>query len=162
MRIQLSPVGMAQELPGALPSKPPRGKAGRKPGPATVKLIQAMQADAQAGAPRSRVEYISLLQAAGGPKTPNGAGLIVLREAKRIFGGPLGRGKKAQSSRRGAGRQASPATAVLREKLKADKAAGPLREPVHYIRWLVDQPGVKIGLKGARPIVYRELRAAKT
>ncbi len=141
----------------------PKGRPGRKPGPATVKLVEAMRADAKAGGPRSRAQYVALLQDAGGPKTPNGAGLIVLREAKRIFGGPLGRGRKpkAKRGRRGGGRQPSPATGLLREKLRKDKAAGELRDAPYYVRWAVDQPGLNMGLKGVRPIVYRELRSVK-
>ena len=164
VRIQLSPAGLAQASGGSNATPVPKGKPGRRPGPATLKLVEAMQADAKAGGPRSRTEYVALLQDAGGPKTPNGAGLIVLREAKRIFGGPLGRGKKAKATggRHGHGRQASPATALLREKLAADKAAGGLRDAAHYLRWLMDQKGHGLGLKAGRPIVYRELRAAKT
>jgi hypothetical protein len=49
----------------------------------------------------------------------------------------------------------------LRQKLAQDKAAGQLRDAKHYLSWLMDQPGTKLGIKPARPIVYRELRALK-
>ncbi len=164
VRIQLSPAGLAPASPSAA-SGGARKAAGRPPSPATLKLREAMQADAQANRPRSRAAYLALLGEAGGPSSPNAAGIIVNREAKRAFGRPLGRGKgKARAGRRGgrkAGRQASPGTVALRTKLQADKANGGLRDAPHYVRWLVDQPGVKIGLKQARPVVYRELREAK-
>lgn len=163
VRIQISPAGIAQ---ADAPASPARKAAGRPPSPATLKLREAMQADAQGNGPRPRAEYLELLKTAGGPASENAAGIIVNREAKRTFGHPLGRGKGKAARRGGAGgrrggRQASPATAALRAKLQADKADGGLRDPPHYVRWLVDQPGVKLGLKQARPVVYRELRAAR-
>jgi hypothetical protein len=41
------------------------------------------------------------------------------------------------------------------------KAKGDVRDAGHYARWVVDQPGNKMGLKAAKPMVYRELRAAR-
>ncbi len=112
--------------------------------------------------PRSRNDYLAALRGAGHKGSDNSAALIINREAKRIFGAPLVRGHKAKSGEgRKGGRQTSPATALLREKLAKDKAAGDVRDASHYLRWVVDQPGVKLGLKQARPIVYRELRAVK-
>ena len=75
----------------------------------------------------------------------------------------LGRGKaKARkTTSRGGGRQPNTGTMLLRQKLAQDKEAGALRDATHYVRWLVDQPGANVGLKGARPIVYRELCNAK-
>lgn len=163
VRIQISPAGIASAHAGASPVASPRKAAGRPPSPTTMRLREAMQADAQGGRPRSRQDYLEVLKGAGGPASANAAGIIVNREAKRIFGRPLGRGK-AKAGRRGGrkgGRQASPGTAALRAKLQADKGGGGLRDPPHYVRWLVDQPGVKMGLKQARPVVYRELRAAR-
>lgn len=136
--------------------------AGRPPSPATQTLRAAMQQDSTAKAPRPREAYLKLLQEAGGPKSRNAAGIIVNREAKRFFGRSLGRGKrsaKGKGVKRGAGRQASPATALLRAQLQQDKAQGSLRDAKYYVRWLVDK--VNMGLKGARPIVYRELRAVR-
>ncbi len=165
VRIQLSPVGvMGAPAPIALPA---RKGAGRPPSPATLALREAMAKDAQAAHPRSRADYLALLKGAGGPGSPNAAGIIVNREAKRAFGHPLGRGKTmgaSKDARKGArrgGRQASPATAALRARLAEDAAKGALRDAPYYVRWVVDQPGNKLGLKGARPIVYRELRAVK-
>lgn len=167
VRIQISPAGIASAQAGASPVASPRKAAGRPPSPATMRLREAMQADAQGGGPRSRQDYLEVLKGAGGPASPNAAGIIVNREAKRIFGRPLGRGKAKAGRRDGRaagrrrGRQASPATAALRAKLQADKGGAGLRDPPHYVRWLVDQPGVKMGLKQARPVVYRELRTAR-
>ena len=118
---------------------------------------------ADAGNPRSRAAYFTVLREAGHKGSDNSAALIVNREAKRIFGAPLGRTKKGRRKGRGrkGGRQPSPAAVLLREKVQKDHAAGELRDVGHYVRWAVDQPGVKLGLKGIRPIVYRELRRAK-
>jgi len=124
-----------------------------------------MKGDALSGNVRPRSDYFSALRIAGHKGSDASAALIINREAKRILGKPLGRSRKASSAKSApgkAGRKASPATALLREKLTKDKAAGALRDAVHYLRWVVDQPGVGLGLKQARPIVYRELRAAKS
>lgn len=164
VRIQLSPAGIASSEAVASPAASPRRAAGRPPSPATLKVREAMQADAQAHRPQARADYLALLQGAGGPSSTNAAGIIVNREAKRAFGRPLGRGK-AKAGRRGGrkgGRQASPATVALRAKLQADKAKGDVRDAPHYVRWLVDQQGVKLGLKQARSVVYRELRLVRT
>ncbi|MHB1260453.1 MAG: hypothetical protein ACYC2H_01930 [Thermoplasmatota archaeon] len=124
-----------------------------------------MQADAAAGKQRSRIEYLEVLRETGHKGSDNSAGLIVNREAKRVFGKSLGRqqGLKRRASKGGQrrGRGPAPETVLLRQKLAADKEKGILRDAKHYLNWLMDQPGVKIGLKPARPIVYRELRAAQ-
>ena len=118
---------------------------------------------ADAGKPRTRAAYLAVLREAGHTGSDHSAAVIINREAKRVFGGPLGRSRKAKKTARGrkGGRQASPATTFLRAKLAADKADGGLRDAPHYVRWVVDQPGVKMGLKQARPIVYRELRTVR-
>lgn len=158
MRLTLSPAGAIAPSPVA--DVKARGKAGRRPSPATQALIAAMTADG--GHPRSRSDYLDVLRQAGHKGSDNSADLIINREAKRIFGGRLGRGRKANVGKgRKGGRQASPATAILREKLAKDKASGELRDAPHYLRWVVDQPGVELGLKQARPIVYRELRQVR-
>jgi hypothetical protein len=161
IRLQISPAGaVGPGLPGA-PAKP-KGRAGRKPSPATVALQAAMAEDAQTGRQRSRSAYIQVLKEHGHKASAASASVIVSREAKRAFGKPLGRGRKGRRGKagRGGGRVASPATAHLREKIGDDKAKGDLRDTGHYVRWLVDKAG--IGLKKARPIVYRELRQAKS
>lgn len=164
IRLQISPAGAVGPVaPAALK---PKGRAGRKPSPATVALQAEMAEDARAGRQRKRAAYIQILKDHGHKASAASASVIVSREAKRAFGKTLGRGRKGKAKRakgrRGGGRQASPATTLLREKLQKDKAAGQLRDPPHYVRWVVDQPGVKIGLKTARPIVYRELHRAKS
>lgn len=158
MRLTLSPASMAG-VPS--PAAEPRGRPGRKPSSATQALVAAMQADGSR--PRARADYLAVLRDAGHKGSDNSAALIINREAKRIFGAPLGRsrkGKKKAGNGKG-GRQASPATVLLREKLAHDKAASALRDAPHYLRWVVDQPGVKLGLKQARPIVYRELKLVR-
>lgn len=160
-RLTLSPAGIDA---GAKPIAAARGP-GRKPSPATQAVVAAMQADAGAGRQRSRKEYLEILRQAGHLGSDNSGGLIVNREAKRVFGKSLGRekGLKRKASKGGMrrGRGPAPETVLLREKLQADKASGELRDAKHYLGWLMDQPGVKIGLKPARPIVYRELRAVQ-
>jgi hypothetical protein len=153
MRLTLSPAA------SLAPSTEPRGRPGRKPSPATQALVAAMQTDGSK--PRGRLEYLRILREAGHKGSDNSAALIVNRESKRIFGKPLGRATEKRSVGREGGREASPATVILRQKLEADKASGELRDAKHYVRWVVDQPGVKLGLKQARPIVYRELRLTR-
>jgi hypothetical protein len=108
LRMQLSPLPSGHA--GADPVASGK-RRGRKPSPATQALIDAMQADAASEAPRSRAEYLKVLEDAG-HKSATTASLIIAREAKRAFGKPLGRGKGAP-------------------------------------------------IKRVRPVVYRELRAAK-
>lgn len=123
-----------------------------------------MQADGVSGTIRSRAQYLTVLREAGHKASETSAGLIVNREARRIFGRSLGRQaglkrKASEGAKRGRG--PAPETVLLRAKLQADKASGSLRDAKHYLGWLMDQPGVKIGLKPAKPIVYRELRAVQ-
>ena len=160
LRLQIGP---ADALPARSAQVATGARRGRKPSPATAALAQAMQADASSGKPRSRQGYLQILREGGHQGSEASAGLIVAREAKRAFGMPLGRGKKARKAKngRGGGRKASPATALLRNRLTADHAKGEVKEAGHYVRWVLDQPGVKLGIKGVRPIVYRELRAIK-
>lgn len=165
VRITLSPAGIEAE--GAIQAASlgrPRGRPGRKPSPPTQALIAAMQSDQKNGITRSRSEYLAVLRDGGHNGSEDSGGIIVNREAKRIFGHSLGR--RTDSNRRAfqggkRGRGPAPATVLLRKKLQADKATGSLRDAKHYLGWLMDQPGLKIGLKPAKPIVYRELRAAR-
>ena len=142
-----------------------RGRAssaprGRPPSAATQALIDAMQRDRAAGRARARAEYLAVLARAGHKGSPQSASLIVLREAKRIFGRPLGRrGRRAGTRAPGGGRKPGPATRLLRERLAKDKAAGTLHDAAHYVRWLVEKSNQ--GMKRVRPVVYRELRALK-
>ena len=135
-------------------------RRGRKPSPATQALVQAFAGDIAAGNVRARTEYLAILRNAGHKGSDASAGVIINREAKRVFGKPLGRGGKARAN--GKGKQGNPAssmTTLLRDRLQADKAAGALRDAAHYTRWLVDKSN--IGLKRVRPVVYRELRAVR-
>lgn len=145
IRIQLPPAGvMGAPAPIASPA---RKGAGRPPSAATLALRDAMAKDAQSEHPRSRAHYLAVLQGAGGPVSPNAAGIIINREAKRAFGHPLGRGKAkgaSKGARRG-GRQASPATAALRAKLAEDAARGEVRDAPFYVRWVVTSPASNSG-----------------
>jgi hypothetical protein len=159
VQLQISPVGAPIEKAASAPAKPP-GRPGRKPSPSTLALIQAMEADKAAGTPKSTQDYMAILRERDPGKSDMAARQIVMREAKRIFGQTLGRGKSSAEGRpgRSRGRQPNPITVLLREKLAEDKSSGGLRDASHYVKWAVDQPGVKLGLKGVRPIVYREFR----
>lgn len=132
------------------------GRRGRKPSPATAALIAALQADAAAGKPRTRKEYLEVLHKAGHKGGPASAGIILRREAKRILGKPVPRRAKAAAEGRGAGRKPAWVTVQLREKLEHDKSNGGVKDAKHYVRWLADHANV--GLRRARPVVYRELR----
>lgn len=163
MRLQISPVGVAAVVTSPSVEKvKTRQRPGRKPSPETQALIAAMGADHAAGKPKRTSDYITLLKHADPKKSDGAASQIVRREAKRIFGSVISRAPKAKASSSGQrGRKASPATGILREKLATDKASGAVRDASYYLRWLMDQKGIGVGLKGGRPIVYRELRAAR-
>ncbi|HJQ93410.1 MAG TPA: hypothetical protein VJ874_03885 [Candidatus Thermoplasmatota archaeon] len=142
----------------------PKGKPGRPVSPATLKLRAAMQRDHADGSMRGRDHYLGILRKGGHKGGGASAYVILNREAKLAFGRSLGRQKGLKRKANGGGkrgRRAAPETILLREKLAADKAAGNLRDAKHYLTWLMDQPGSKLGIKPARPIVYRELRAVK-
>jgi hypothetical protein len=141
----------------------PAGRPGRPLSPATLKVRAAMQKDHGAGTMQDREHYLGVLRKAGHQGGEASAYVILNREAKQAFGRTLGRAKRLKRKPRGGkrGRAPAPETVLLREKLQADKAAGKLRDAKHYLGWLMDQPGVKMGLKPAKPIVYRELRAVR-
>lgn len=153
MRLQLSPadagdVRAAQSV-----------RRGRKPSPATRALVDALQHDLKVARPRSYADYRAILRKAG-HKSEASAQFIVAREVKRTFGHLLGRRRsKGTSNGRGGGRRPSHLSVMLREKLQLDKDGDGIREAAHYVRWLVDKANV--GIKKARPVVYREIRAAK-
>ena len=148
--------------PAAKPAKP-KGKPGRPMSPATLKVRAAMQAGEAAGKMRDRNHYLAIMRKAGHKGGEASAYVILNREAKRAFGRTLGRRKGLTRKRRSGkgGRQPAAETVLLRQRLQHDKAAGKLGDAKHYLTWLMDQPGTKLGIKPARPIVYRELRAVK-
>jgi hypothetical protein len=151
VRIQVTPLARAPAAAG-------KGRPGRKPSPSTQKLIELLQADLQKGEPGTIQAYTAYLRSQDKTRSETAASQVARREFKRIFG----TAKPKRTGRRGAaGRPANPHAALVRQKLEVDQANGGLREASHYVRWLVDQPGVKLGLKPARPIVYGELRAVK-
>ncbi len=139
-----------------------RKRRGRKPNPGTVALMQALSADAASGRVQSRVAYLRILRQGGHKGSKASASAILAREVRRHLGHPLGRRTRTPriyKAKSGAGRKPTPNTVALRQRLATDKAAGALRDATHYVRWLVDH--ANIGLKKARPVVYRELRAIK-
>ena len=165
MRLQIQPIGSVGAAPVAQRPVEPRaaaGRRGRKPSPSTQALIARMQDDAAQGTPGDARSYIEFLRSQDSSKSEAAVGQIVRREMKRIFGStPRSRKPRSEATPRARGRQPNPATVLIREKLAADKAGSGLRDASYYVKWIVDQPGVKLGLKGVRPIVYRELRATK-
>ncbi len=139
-----------------------RGRPGRPLSPATLKVRSAMEKDHAAHAMRPREAYLAILRKAGHTGGDASANVILNREAKKAFGRTLGRSRGLKRRPHGGakrGRAPAPETVMLREKLQADKAAGKLGDAKHYLSWLMDQPDAKLGIKPARPIVYRELRA---
>lgn len=147
-------------------AKEPVGRPGRPLSPATVTMKAAMERDHRAGKMRDRAHYVGILREAGHQSSEASANLIVSREAKRVFGKNLHRQKGLKRARKAGGgkrgRRASHETELLRAKIAADKGSGGVKESRQYLAWLMDQPGVTLGLKQARPIVYRELRAARS
>lgn len=157
-RVRIDPAA----TPKAIKAK---GKPGRPMSPATLKVRAAMQRDHSVGSMQDRNHYLGILRKGGHKGGEASAYVILNREAKRAFGRTLGRRKGLTRKRTGGGkrgRHPAPETMLLREKLAHDKAAGGLRDAKHYLGWLMDQPDTKMGIKPARPIVYRELRAAKS
>jgi hypothetical protein len=152
------------------PAKAPKpatlkGKPGRPLSPATVAMKGAMERDHRSGKMHDRAHYLGILKEGGHKGSEASAYLIVSREAKRVFGRTLGRQKGLKRTRqargKARGRKPSVETELLRGRMAADKTGGGLRDARQYLSWLMDQPGVTLGLKQARPIVYRELRAVR-
>lgn len=138
-----------------------RGR-GRPPRPSTIELRAMLEKDAAAGGVKEASHYIEWLVGQEPKVAPTTLQQTAYREMRAIGGAPrTGKGRKARAAGNGTGkrgRQPNDATVVLREKLQKD--AGALENATTYIRWLVDK--ADIGIKQARPIVYRELRAAKS
>lgn len=141
----------------------PKGnrKGGRKPGPATQALVKVLQHDAASTTRQATAIYLGVLRRAGHEGSEDSARQIVAREVRRAFSNaPAARSAKtaARVAARKGGRQVRPEVALVRAKIADDVVKGQKREATHYVRWLVDQPENRLGLKGARPLVYRELR----
>ncbi|MEA3204217.1 MAG: hypothetical protein QOI63_1897 [Thermoplasmata archaeon] len=154
LRLQPGPYGKGISVTPLARATPGASGKGRPPRPSTLELRQKVAADKAAGKLRPAGDYVAWV-AQRDPQAPR-AGLqqTVYRELRAVAGSK-GRRRKAGTPR---GRAPHPATVALRERLSKDKEAGPLKEPAHYIRWLVEKSD--LGLKRARPIVYRELRQA--
>jgi hypothetical protein len=157
IRIDVDPRG-AKGAPKPEATAPARG---RKPSPATAALVKALHEDLVSGRQRLKADYLSVLRKAGHTGSDASANIIINRESKRVFRKPLPRARRNGSgtSPGTRGRPAANHTVVLRERLAADQQANSLREASFYVKWLIDQPDVQLGLKAARTIVYRELRA---
>ncbi|MFO1532782.1 MAG: hypothetical protein ABR562_03650 [Thermoplasmatota archaeon] len=137
-----------------------RGR-GRPPRPSTLELRVMLAKDAAAEGLQQSSHYIDWLVAKEPKVARTTLQQTVYREMRAVGAPKAGRkGRKAARAGTGArGRAPHPATLLLREKLAKDGAAGALQAPAAYIRWVVDK--ADIGIRQARPIVYRELRAAK-
>lgn len=159
VRIQPGPYGKGLSVtPLGRPGSPRAGGGGgkgRPPRPSTLELRTRLAADSSAGKLRAAREYVEWVAARDPKASRAGLQQTVYRELRAY--GPrkrAGRGRKGAAAARG--RAPNPATVALREKLDKDKAAGQLHDAAHYTRWLVEK--ADLGLKQARPIVYRELR----
>lgn len=131
--------------------------------------MAALQKAAKAGQVPTRTDSLAILRKAGHQGSPESANLLAYRTEIRAYGRSLA-GKRAAAGKKRSrkakatkahgksGRLSSRETLLLRERIAADAAASQLQSPPTYVRWLVDQPGVKLGLKQARSLVYRELR----
>lgn len=164
-RVRIDPAKAAK------PGKGPAGRPGRPLSPATVTMKAAMERDHRAGTVGDRGHYLRVLREAGHNGSDAAAQMIVSREGLRVFGVRLGRQKGLKRNRKApgkrtvrrktGGRRPSHETELLRAKMATDKSGGGLKDARQYLAWLMDQPGVTLGLKQARPIIYRELRAAR-
>jgi len=174
VRIQPGPYGKGISVtpldnPGGRGSSR-RGK-GRPPRASTLELRERLAADHAAGKLRAARDYVDWVAERDPQASRAGLQQTVYRELRAMGGTRAGRrgsspgrrtGKRAGATGAGAGsgrrgRAPNPATVALRERLAKDKEAGTLREAAHYLRWMVERSD--LGLKKARPIVYRELRA---
>jgi hypothetical protein len=141
------------------------GGKGRPPRGSTLELRRLLQEDATMGAIRPARQYLDWMTDREPTARTNSLQQIVYRELRALRAQHPGLrlpsdGTGAdKAGKRGPGRRAHPVTIMLREKIARDRAAGQLREPTHYIREIVQE--ANIGIKRARPIVYRELRAAR-
>jgi integrase/recombinase XerD len=197
-RIFGKPLGREAHLPRPVGKKPKatlaglaasgrKVRKGRQPGLGTVKLREAMQEDAAAKRVRPRAEYLEIL-ASGGARSAHAADQILNREAKRILGKPVGRQASganpsapvvvleprrkpapplvslkekptslppAASPPQSTGRPPNPMTVALRQRMADDSAAGRLRKPAVYVKWL--QGKTEVSLSGARQMVVKQL-----
>ncbi|HEX2066125.1 MAG TPA: hypothetical protein VHI93_04860 [Candidatus Thermoplasmatota archaeon] len=151
VRIQPGPYGKGISLTPLPRSRAEGSGKGRPPRPSTLDLRQRLAADKAAGKLRPASDYVQWVMARdpGAPRL--GVQQTVYRELRAVGGTARRKGAGTR------GRAPHPATVALRERLAKDKEGGGLKEPAYYVRWLVEKADV--GLKQARPLVYRELRA---
>lgn len=137
---------------------------GRPPRPSTLELRALLQKDAAGAGLKPAAHYIEWLVAKEPKVGRTTLQQTAYREIRAAGGAPRHNGRRKKAGKQeargaGAGRKPNEATTLLRERLHKDREAGGFQEPAAYIRYLVDK--ANIGIKQARPIVYRELRAAK-
>jgi hypothetical protein len=165
VRIQPGPYGRGISVTplagGAAATVSKQGK-GRPPRPSTLELRARLQQDAASGHLRRAREYVDWVAQRDPKASRQGLQQTVYRELRGVGGtrgkrGRRGRGARAPVKGGPRGRAPHPATVALRERLDKDKVAGALHDAAYYLRWVVEKSD--IGLKKARPIVYRELRA---
>ncbi len=134
---------------------------GRPPRPSTLELREKLKADGEAGAIHPTGHYLEWLLEKDDDLAEATARSIVYRERRAALeaypGAEIRKGRRGRRGGETRGRKPSPATLKLRERLEADAREGSVQDPQFYIKWLIDQDK-EIGLKQARPIVYRERR----
>ncbi|MEA3189753.1 MAG: hypothetical protein QOD77_335 [Thermoplasmata archaeon] len=136
------------------------GKAGRPPRPSTLELREVLAKDAASHKLHPASHYLEWLVGKEPKSKRTTLAQTVYRELRAVGGAPRARRRKGGADAGGKrGRAPHPATVALREKLVKDRDSGQVKEASHYVKWVVDKAG--IGLKQARPIVYRELRAVQ-
>jgi len=157
----LSVIPRASRGARSVPRRAGTGSRGRPPRPSTLELRTMLQKDAAGAGLKPAIHYIEWLVAKEPKVTRTTLQQTAYREIRAMGGAPRhnGRHKKGSAKASAAGRRPNPATAILRERLEKDSAGNGLQDAAAYIRYLVDK--ANIGIKQARPIVYRELRAAK-
>ncbi len=90
---------------------------------------------------------------------PYGRGIAVVHLLPRGLRRGPGRPPKSANYTSGKrGRKPRLGTVALRERLQSDSQAGRLKDPVQYVKWIIEQD-TGMGLPLARTIVYREMRA---
>jgi hypothetical protein len=131
---------------------------GRPPRASTVALREMLARDAGSGRLKVSSHYIDWLSAQEPKSKRTTLQQTVYREMRSVAP-KRGPGRRKGGKGGQAGRQPHPGTVILRERLAKDRSGDGLQDASHYVRWLVDK--ANLGIKQARPIVYRELRAAK-
>jgi len=172
--VSLRPSGAARGTGGGAGT----GRRGRPPRASTVALRNLIQADMQKGNVKPARDYFEWLVRRDPEVAEATARQVVYRELRLAGARPAPssggrRGRPAKRGRKGGrkaaaaaaegearrGRQPSEATRMLREQIQKDLQGGGVKDAASYVRWLVD--AADLGIRQARPLVYRELRASR-